>query len=254
MKNLLPILFFFFFVNFSFSQKKANFQTIYLTGGSILKGEVLNGDADSKILEILLKNGIKMTVPKETVVKTKTEKRVFNLTRSSVPIQNKGLYLLPQVYLLSAKRAKSWEEDSNNIRHATGMTFTAGYQFFQHLAVGGGVGLNLYENILMPAFLDIRGNLTKTNPTIFYSINAGYSFRAWEWIENPENDFNHKGGYFYYPSIGLKFNSRNNINFQFDIGYNIQQQEREWTNPWDTFPVIDKIVYRSLAIRAGVSF
>ena len=42
--------------------------------------------------------------------------------------------------------------------------------------------------------------------------------------------------------------------FMSDIGYNIQRQEREWENPWDSFPVVDKIVYRSLAIRAGVSF
>ena len=223
--------------------------------GSILKGQILTTEKNAETIEIQLESGIKMTVPESSIAKIKTSKRAFQSIENGVQIQSKGLYLLSQIYLLSAQRAKVWVDDSDDIRHATGVSFTGGYQFFRYFAVGLGTGLNLYENIQIPVFLDIRGNLTQTNPTIFYAFNGGYSLNAENWLLDNNDQVDYSGGYFYHPALGLKFNARNNMNFQFDIGYNFQHQERTFlANLWDSTTTTDRIIYKSLAIRVGVSF
>lgn len=226
---------------------------IQLTDGSVLKGKIIKNNLETNQVLIALDSGGEITISASSIVQSKKQKGHFGRLVNGKAIKEKGVYLLPQIYTLTAKRAKSWDND-DNIRHAVGTSFTAGYQLKNYLAVGGGLGIDLYEHILMPAFIDIRGNIGKGNLTPYYAINLGYGFPLGEWLEDNENSANDvKGGKFIYPAIGLKFASRNALAFQMDIGYNFQQNERK-LNWWWGEDTVEKIWYKSLAIRLGVSF
>ena len=229
-------------------------RNIHLTDGSILKGRIITTDTLNNLVHIELDSGGEISIPTNTIAHSKKQKGSFNHLSNGKSIKEKGFYFLPQLYSLSAKRAQSWD-DGNKIRHAVGASFTAGYQLKNYLAIGIGSGLEAYEELMMPVFLDIRGNIGKGNFTPYYALGLGYGLPLGEWIDNDTGfDEKFKGGKFIYPAIGIKFASRNALAFQMDIGYNFQQNEREVFRWWGGNGNIEKIWYKSLAIRLGVSF
>ena len=254
MKNIISFCFLILISASLLAQNESQLsQNIQLTDGSVLKGKIIKTDTENNLVYIQLDSGGEMTIPANTVVQSKQQKGGFGRLANGKAIKNKGFFLLPQMYSLSARRAKSWD-DSNDIRHAAGTSITAGYHLKNYLAIGGGVGIDLYENLLMPVFVDIRGNIGKGNITPYYALDIGYGFPLSEWLESDDNFSNEvKGGKFIYPAIGLKFASRNALAFQMDLGYNFQQNERNLSNWWGS-NTIEKIWYKSFAIRAGISF
>lgn len=256
MKNILVFFFIIAFSTTFFAQdNNAVSENIQLTDGSILKGKILKTDTENNLIYIQLNSGDEITVAANTVVQAKEQKGTFHRLDNGKSIQKSGFYLIPQFYTLTARRSKSWEGDDNDIRHAVGTSLTAGHQFKNYLAIGGGFGVDLYEDVLMPVFLDIRGNLGKGNLTPYYAVNLGYGFPLGKWLNNDEFSTANlaKGGKFIYPAIGLKFATRSSMAFQMDVGYNFQQNERdlEW---WWGNDASEKIWYKSLAIRVGVAF
>lgn len=256
MKNILALFILILFSTAIFAQKNAPVsENIQLTDGSILKGKILKTDTENNLIYIQLDSGDEITVAANTVVQVKEQKGTFHRLENGKSVQKSGFYLIPQTYLLSAKRSKSWEWDDNDIRHAVGISLTAGHQFKNYFAIGGGFGVDLYDDVLMPVFLDIRGNLGKGNLTPYYALDLGYSFPLGKWLNNDEfsNANNAKGGKFIYPAIGLKFATRSSLAFQMDVGYNFQQNERD-LNLWWGNNSVEKIWYKSLAIRMGINF
>ena len=256
MKNILAVFILILFSTAIFAQKNTpTSENIQLTDGSTLKGKILKTDTENNLVYIQLNSGDEITVAANTVVQAKEQKGTFHRLDNGKSVQKSGFYLIPQLYTLSARRSKSWEGSTNDIRHAIGASLTAGHQFKNYFAIGGGFGIDLYEDLLMPVFLDIRGNLGKGNLTPYYALDLGYGFPLGKWLNNDEfsNATNVKGGKFIYPAVGLKFATRNSLAFQMDVGYNFQQNERD-LNWWWGNGASEKIWYKSLAIRMGIAF
>jgi hypothetical protein len=257
MKNILSIGFFLLFSMTLFAQNEVTpSQNIQLTDGSVLKGKITKTDDKNNLIYIQLDSGAEISVAANTVVESKKRKGKFHQLPNGKAVKKGGFYIIPQMYTLTARRSKTWEEDSNNIRHAIGLSVTAGHQFKNYLAVGGGIGVDLYEDALMPLFLDIRGNIGKGNLTPYYAVGLGYGFPLGKWLSDGEEWASAKqveGGKFIYPAIGLKFSTRNAAAFQMDIGYNFQQNERDSSLWWGN-ESRENIWYKSLAIRMGVAF
>ena len=257
MKNILSIGFFLLFAATLLAQNKITPSLdIQLTDGSILKGKITKRDHENNLIYIQLNSGAEVSVPASTIVQFKERKGQFHQLPNGKAVKKGGFYLIPQMYTLTARRSKTREGDSDDIRHAVGLTVTAGHQFKNFLAVGGGIGVDLYEEALMPLFLDIRGNLGKGNLTPYYAVDVGFGFPLGKWLSDgdewaPAQQL--KGGKFIYPAIGLKFATRSAMAFQMDIGYNFQQNERDLSLWWGN-EAVEKIWYKSLAIRMGVAF
>ena len=257
MKNILSISFLLLFSVTLFAQNEVTpSQNIQLTDGSILKGKITKTDEENNLIYIQLDSGAEVMVSANTVVESKERKGEFHILPNGKAVQKGGFYLIPQMYTLTARRSKSWEGSSDNIRHAVGLTVTAGHQFKNFIAIGGGIGVDLYENALMPLFLDVRGNFGKKNLTPYYAVGLGYGFPLGKWLSNGEEwapAKQIKGGKFIYPAVGMKFATRSAIAFQMDIGYNFQQNERDLGQWWGN-DAVERIWYKSLAIRMGVAF
>lgn len=101
-------------------------------------------------------------------------------------------------------------------------TTSHGYQFNPHFFFGAGSGIHYYctdgaEDIVVPLFLDFRGNFTKGAIVPFGGIKAGYSFVATESFE----DF----GAYLAPAIGVKFMMSKRAAFNLSLGYTFQFAE-----------------------------
>ncbi|MBK9013883.1 MAG: hypothetical protein IPM82_07250 [Saprospiraceae bacterium] len=175
----------------------------------------------------------------------------------------KGSYTALAFQLLSSKTEQDFV---NKKRFDLGVQVVSGYQFNQFIAVGGGIGLDDYDETLMPIFGELRGylvnsknlNLSKAETLssrrfpMSYSVQIGYNFPVENWVSKQEGA-KIKGGLLVYPSIGMLFPTRNGAILQIDLGYKVQRFQREQQDWWGNF-VVDKNTMKSLALRMGVSF
>lgn len=90
-----------------------------------------------------------------------------------------------------------------------------GYQFYPFLYAGAGIGVNYYhdrECWNIPIFADIRGYLPLSDPQLspYADIRIGYSVA----------DIN---GFYFSPSIGLRYGITRYYGLSFAIGYELQK-------------------------------
>jgi hypothetical protein len=93
-----------------------------------------------------------------------------------------------------------------------------------------------------------------------YACQVGYGIPAGgEPDANGEFvDIKRAGGLMVYPSLGLRFETRRDVAFIFDIGVKLQNMTKTRQNNWEWWVdpniYIDDIWYRSLALRFGWEF
>ena len=91
---------------------------------------------------------------------------------------------------------------------------THGYHFFPFLYAGVGIGANYYHDRKawsIPVFANIRGYLPLSDPQLspFADIRVGYSVADID-------------GFYFSPSIGLRYGVNEQYGLAFSIGYEIQ--------------------------------
>lgn len=89
-----------------------------------------------------------------------------------------------------------------------------GYQLFPYLYIGAGIGINYYpdrELWNLPLFADIRGYLPLSDPQLspYADIRVGYSVADID-------------GFYFSPSIGLRYGITKDYGLAFAIGYELQ--------------------------------
>lgn len=216
-------------------------QTILLKDGSFLKGTVLEESTEGQ-LRIVLKSGHEIEVPYILVEKIRDnlDKEIMFSNGSS--IKTKGFYQILQFGLLPGF---SDETEDQLLWGLTGR-YSAGYRFHPLLAVGAGMGLDYYDQFMIPAFVEARGYLLKKAVSPYYSLSGGYSFPfqfRQGWIEKT-------GGLMVNPSIGLRIATEKSV-FHIDIGYQLQKVTLK-SNNWQI--TTDRITYRRWGLRIGWEF
>lgn len=91
---------------------------------------------------------------------------------------------------------------------------THGYQFNKYLFAGIGVSLNYFhhtEVLIVPIFADLRGTLPISNTKIapYVDMRIGYSLGEYE-------------GFYFSPSVGVRFGIGKDAGISFGIGYELQ--------------------------------
>ncbi|GAB3540387.1 hypothetical protein GCM10027443_38210 [Pontibacter brevis] len=140
-------------------------------------------------------------------------------------------------------------EFSSSIASPTVQLFN-GYRFHRMLAVGGTVGFDFYDNVLItPLALGIRGELLKGRISPIYGIDAGYGAI---FLSDESDGQQNEGGWMFSSSAGIRVKTGNGTAFTFDVGYK-RQRARTETNWWGT-RTDRKINYNRLSLRMGFSF
>lgn len=230
----------------------ANAQTyqkvVFLKNGNILKGQIFEEDETTLKVEII--GGSVFVVKKSDIIKMGEEKvpKQFRGKKDFV-IKTKGYYHTFNVGFLSG--LNQWEE----LILGTSLQYTFGYQYNRWLGIGVGVGLDNYffyenENIY-PIYLEARGYLSKKPFSPYYSVQAGYGIAA-VLEDNFLGMLDAKGGLYFHPKIGLRFPSRSNVAFTFEVGFNLQNTVYSFDNWRGRYE--DDLSFQRTSVRFGVLF
>ncbi|MFT2010436.1 hypothetical protein ACMA1I_17310 [Pontibacter sp. 13R65] len=126
-----------------------------------------------------------------------------------------------------------------------------GYRAHRLFAIGGTVGFDFYDNILItPIALGIRGEVLNRRVSPIYSLDAGYgaSFLSGKAFgERPD------GGWMLNPALGFRVQTGNKAAFLFSAGYKQQRVEVESITGWG-LRTNQRITYKRLSLRLGFMF
>lgn len=142
----------------------------------------------------------------------------------------------------------------NNNPASLNMQHTIGWQFNERLIAGLGFGIEHYEFIMVPTFLDLRFNMDKSKNPLFIINKTGYSH---PWPNNMESSKN-IGGYYSFTGFGYRSKFTDALSIEFCAGYKHQQAQRKdnyedwWTGQKGSN--LYKYYYHRIEMRIGLFF
>jgi hypothetical protein len=223
------------------AQKKNWQDVVYLKNGSIIRGVLSDEPAAGKVkIETAGRN--LFVFPEADVAKVSREliQPAFRYPFTT------GFVHMTQVGLAVGNAAGAGQDRQEDI---TLQTFH-GYQFASWFALGLSAGVDAYSRVtLLPLGLGLRGDLLKTRNRPFYSFDAGY---ALDWLHNPQLEGNRRGGFFWSPGAGMKFNSKQNHAFLLSLAY--RQQASSLEMPFSNGTSISESKFKRVLFRVGFSF
>jgi len=155
------------------------------------------------------------------------------------------------------------------------VTMTNGKRFNDHLAAGVGVGVEIFDRYLFPAFLDIRYTLLKNKVSPFLAIKTGYAFGAGKNLtiiqtlsQNPDYYSNQSteistkknGGLMVHPEIGFRIPLSEKADLLFTVAYRYQKMKSTITQKveYDSFVEQNKTEVKEnlnrLSFGVGITF
>lgn len=185
-------------------------EVIYLKNGSVIRGIIVE-QVPNQSLKIQTADGSLFVFDMDEVEKITKEVRVR---------RGRGYYQEQSVVEESSDKigrpmgmiqfAGLGYQDSYDDWYGDGMAyfsynFVYGYQFWNRLFIGGGLGMEHMVgdvlpdsyNLRIPVFAAIKINLNKKRVSPFFQFDGGFHFNTEETIDN---------GFFFQPKFGLDFN------------------------------------------------
>lgn len=240
------------------AQEQEASHAVYLKDGSYLKGKITQ-EWDDGSMQLQLFDGSEIFLQTDLISHVRKETGKKNFLRSGYSQASKGIYYGLHLNFLGANRARQeWEPVSR--RYGAGAHVIAGYRFNRFLGFGIGAGFDGYGDYFAPVFLEVRGFPLKKRFSPMYACQVGYGIPAGgEPDPNAEFiDLQREGGLMVYPSLGMRFETRRNVAFVFDVGFKLQNTTKTRQYNWDWWVdpniYIDEIWYKSLALRFGWEF
>lgn len=209
MKKLLVLAFLIPLTNLTFAQQIFQ-DVIYLKNGSIIRGTIIEQIPNKSIkIETADKNVFVYEINEiDKITKepldAKSMRQLDNIVRGTG--YNFGLELAFDIGVgyYGLDRLK--------------LNVINGYQINEYIGIGFGTGFRYYfdaESVVMPFFIDIRGNMLLNNIYPFASIDLGYSFDLTDGFAAL--------GFMLSPVLGVGFGVSDNVEMSFGFGYEMQK-------------------------------
>lgn len=138
-----------------------------------------------------------------------------------------SMYTYPYIYYFPYSRT--------TLASAPSFTITNGYRLNKHLAVGAGVGFEIFNYNLFPFFAELRYTFWDHKISPFVVLKGGYSFADFRakhydelylnWSPYYINDtkLQNYGGFMFHPEVGVKVPLNENIDLLFTAAYRYQK-------------------------------
>lgn len=95
---------------------------------------------------------------------------------------------------------------------------SAEYKIHSRFSAGLGTGLSKLDHLMIPVFATFHWSMTKPHQiTPFVECNIGHTF-------TPVKNVN--GGFFFTPSIGIRYQLKGNQSLKLSIGYELQEYDQ----------------------------
>ena len=227
------------------AQKNSGRSVVYLHDGSQIKGEITENQGLDFISLKLNGGEEEIQIPRKTIKSIVELEEDLLFFKNGKYVKTKGLYKIIHTGI-----APAMADDTDNVVWGSNTLHAAvGYQFNQYLAVGGGVGLDVYSNSFIPFYADFRGYILQRKVSPFYAFQAGYSLSN-DLFNNYSDNVSFKGGMMIHPTLGLRFASFKHTKILFEAGYKFQWDTR--TYDWNEN--VDNIIFKRLTLKFGWLF
>jgi len=233
-------------------QQFAYHDVIYIEGGSILRGTIIEYDKDkSGTLKFELLSGALIDIQLDQIKKITNEPIKYKKEKGARKVyefQERGLYHFSSFHISMANDAFR-----NDLTLGAGIHHISGFKFNRWLGAGLGVGIDYYYpgsgETFTPVYAEVRGYTKAANFSPMYSIAAGYGFTS---TNENTNIVESKGGLMFYPSIGFRMGGNPNANFTLDFGMKIQKGTFTYDWGWELRE--QRMLYQRFIIRTGILF
>jgi hypothetical protein len=222
---------------------------VYMTNGSVLRGEVEEWNADYILLYL---SG------SETSLRLATADVVRIISRSGSGTMRRSGFKKPL--------EKTYEFPSEGIYHVTtmalsagpsaglGVTHVVGHRFSTIFGLGAGTGVETFAigsgRQFVPVFGEARGYMLKQRISPYYAVRAGYGFA----LRDRNAIFEKvRGGASLGAELGYRFGGTRPINFFAGAGFHLQKSTNWLAWPWQE-TIVDRIWYRRTELRFGLTF
>ena len=234
---------------------------LYLKDGSVIKGRIISKEAETVRIELL--GGSILVYSQEEITSIEREPSPYRKIRMRFgqayqdrepTYRQRGLY-----HVVSTDWCFN-QSEWNTVRLDPHLQYAAGYHFNRYVNLGIGTGLDGYEGgVIIPWYVDFRGDLWQRKLTPTYYVNAGYGFTAVTgWLVSEM-----RGGIMLSAGAGWKINTSRKTEWMITLGYKMQQtyQERFAWNSWwwgggdPNQPIISGTrQYRKIVIGCSLGF
>jgi len=211
---------------------------IYLNGGSIIKGLIIENNEQIVKIQTFCNNTL--VYKKAEVIEFKKEKY-----EPFVPLKKIGYYNYTSMGGLIGS-----ESDAKTTNFSILMEHN--YRLNNYFAAGAVTGIEWFNTSVAPLGLNIKLILPISDKMYYYLGNSGgYSVALEEVVEENYVIKETKGGYFYNSELGVVFPSIGNANIYFALGFRYQDLSyvRE---DWWIDEVERKTTYNRFSIKVGV--
>jgi hypothetical protein len=225
---------------------------VQLKNGNVLKGTIVR-QVPGQFLELktLDKNFWKFDM--EDIAEIRYErKRVPKFKNDSVPIRNSKVFIETKFGVLLGSNGNQNEAPFS-------LMCSANYRFKNGLSLGGGTGLETFEETQIPLFADIRYHHKIKGFNTYLFCQSGYSFALDErentsYYYNNGEEMDNKGGWLINPGIGVIFSGRGSTRFSLGLGYRYQKNKLTWHNDFTSDKEILREEFNRLSIHMGIIF
>jgi hypothetical protein len=233
------------------AQEQERVDYVYLRGGNFLQGTILD-TADQNRLLLDLGEGDPLAIPLDQIERIQRNRKSRLRNARGRTVQTEGLFFEVGAQLLSGKIADPWYEDT---RTNVGIQFNAGYYVLPWLSTGIGVGMDTYAELVVPVFGQVRAYWPGLATAPYLQLQGGYGIAAEKVFDRQEFDES-RGGWLWYPALGVRLATRRQVAFHVDMGYKFQRLTNEFDYPedWWTTNVTDRVTYKSFVFRFACVF
>jgi hypothetical protein len=213
-KILLSVIFVLVMSVIAFAQKDYQ-DVVYLKNGSIIRGVIIEQIPNVSIkIETVGENVFFYKI--DEIEKLTKEPEIFVCLKKGYQFILEG-----GIAFCSGSNYRNYNYFNFNIIN--------GYRFNPYFSVGLGIGSHFYSaanQLIVPLYLDVRTNLTKSRVTPYLAFGIGYSLSA-------SNDFK-KYGFIMSPEFGISIRSENKYAINIGLGFELQNatMPQGWYEPF----------------------
>jgi hypothetical protein len=221
---------------------------ITLNNGDIYKGMIVT-QPDSGIIRLKTLCHSTLNFSHNDIASVSTEE--INLRRSGLDLpftyEPKGYVNITDFGLLSAT-------GNNSQKAIFSVSSFNGYSFASRFIAGAGIGIELFETLMLPVYADTRLIIAKSRITPFASVKSGYSFA----LEDPAGywgeSFDSYGGFLFGSGVGAFIWVNDRSSFEINLLYRLQAIKTKRTYEWSGETSIITTRYNRLELRFGLLF
>jgi hypothetical protein len=241
---LLFVMFFCVSCMTDLAAQKQEVDAVYLKNGEIYRGSLLNEQDEKKImLQTLCWN----TMVFDTGDVDHIQREMVNVKSSRLHVPSSGYFNRTDMGVLTGS--------GNNEKNAIFSTHMVnGYKINSRFYPGLGIGIEFYEQAVVPLFADVSYHFSRNVLSPFVRGSVGYSMPVEDPPENWGMHTNNNGGLMYAAGLGtlIRLNGHNAISLS--LVYRFQSLKSVITQDWTDEVMNLNKQYNRIAFRIGFLF